>query len=184
MRLTALRAAVLALLLPAAAVAAQRRAATEPEVKAAYLYNFARFVDWPARAPSAATPFVVCVIGSDPFGRVLDTTLADVTLRGAKAVARRIATSGEARACHLLFIGASEEQDLEAILGTLGSADVLTVSDMPAFVGRGGMIQFVNERGRLRFEVGLGPVERAGLHVSSDLLRVARAVNWGSGGAL
>ena len=173
---TLLRVGAIALLLPTFAPAAQPRTPSEREVKSAYLYNFARFVEWPHRTASASTPFVVCVIGTDPLGTVLDTTLADVTVRGAKAVVRRVTATDEVRACHVLFVAASEESNLGALLAGLGATDVLTVSDMPRFITRGGMIQFVNDSGRVRFEIGLGSVQHAGLRMSSDLLRVARTV--------
>lgn len=155
--------------------AAQRRPASDIEVKAAYLYNFTRFTVWPPRQ-AAAAPLAICVLGSDPFGGVLDATLKGVTVQGAAVVPRRVADARDAPACHVLFISASEERRLDAILAALGHADVLTVSDMPQFAARGGMIQFVNQGGRVRFEIALAPAHDAGLSLSSELLRVAAAV--------
>jgi hypothetical protein len=91
-------------------------------------------------------------------------------------VARRVTSPSEATACHVLFIGASEERRVAAIVGELARAHVLTVSDMPAFVDRGGMIQFVTTGGRVRFEIDLRSAQEAGLTMSSDLLRVASVV--------
>jgi hypothetical protein len=170
-------AASLGLLLAVIAVpSAQRPTAAELEVKAAYLYNFTRFVAWPMRTDNATDPFSICVLGADPFGHVLDTTLKGVAVRGAMVVPRRIAEPAESNGCHVLFISASEERRVSSIMTVLAHADVLTVSDMPKFVVRGGMIQFVNEGGRVRFEIGLVPAQDAGLSLSSELLRVALAV--------
>jgi hypothetical protein len=153
-----------------------RQPRTEYELKAAYLYSFGRFVEWPASDPKANGDFTICVLGSDPFGPALDATLAGVTLRGRKVVGRRLATAAGAAECHILFISASEERQLEAIVAALARSGVLTVSDMPRFVGRGGMIQFVMSAGRVRFEIDLRPARSAGLVLSSELLRVAAAV--------
>lgn len=152
---------------------AQQR--SEFEVKAAYLYNFARFVEWPSQG-SGPEPFSICVLGADPFGQALDATLAGVTLRGGKVVARRLGDAKSATDCQILFISASEERLVAMILALVGTSDVLTVSDMPRFVQRGGMVQFVSEGQRIRFEVGLEPARAAGLMFSSELLRVASAV--------
>lgn len=169
--------AVALLLLLAQPASAQRPAAAEHEVKAAYLYNFARFVAWPPRtAARAQEPFAICVLGTDPFGRALDMIVQDVEVEGARVVPRRVQSARDALDCRILFISTSEEPGLDAILATLDRADVLTVSDMPRFVQRGGMIQFVIDKGRVRFEVALPPAQDAGLMLRSELLRVASAV--------
>ena len=158
-------------------VSGQERARTEYEIKAAYLYTFGRFVEWPARSPRReARTFDICVLGVDPFGSVLDSTVKNVMMQGRSVVARRIAAPADAGGCHILFISASEERQVATIVGALARADVLTVSDMPQFVGRGGMIQFVNAGSRVRFEISLPPAQDAGLTLSSELLRVASVV--------
>jgi len=155
---------------------AQNAPRTEYEIKAAYLFTFGRFVEWPPRPAGDESPFTICVLGVDPFGPALDATIADGTLRGKKAVGKRIAEASEAAACHIVFISASEERRLDAIIRELGHAQVLTVSDMPGFVDRGGMIQFVSAGNRIRFEISLLPARDAGLTMSSELLKVASAV--------
>jgi len=153
----------------------------EYEVKAAYLYNFGSFVEWP---PSAAVPrgdaFTICVLGQDPFGPALDATLAGETLNGKTVMPKRISKPQQAAGCRILFISSSEENQLKEILGTLDKASVLTVSDMPQFVQRGGMVQFILADNRVRFEVNLATVERAGLTFSSQLLKLAISVKRGS----
>jgi YfiR/HmsC-like len=155
---------------------------TEYEVKATYLYNFSRFVDWPAKAAQAQSDsFAICVLGQDPFGPTLNATLADETINGKNVVARRIPSPEEAVNCRILFISSSEENQLKQILAVLDRTSVLTVSDLPQFSRRGGMVQFVLDGNRVRFEVNLTPAEHAGLTLSSELLKLATNVRRSAG---
>jgi len=155
----------------------QRAKPSEYQVKAVYLYNFARFVDWSVTAAAAKSDsFAVCVMGQDPFGAILDATLASELIDQRKVVAMRIARPQDASVCQVLFISSSEDARLREILPFLDKMKVLTVSDMPHFSERGGMIQFVPENDKIRFEVNLTNTERAGLSLSSELLRVAVVV--------
>jgi len=150
---------------------------TDYQVKAAYLYNFGRFVEWPAKG---ATPqnssFTICVLGEDPFGQALDATLAGETIGNQKVTARRISSLQESADCQILFISSSEAKRLNKIMEALGNSAVLTVSDIPQFSQRRGMIQLLMEGNRIRFEVNLAATQRAGLTLSSELLKVATAV--------
>lgn len=158
-------------------VFAQQSDPNEYQVKATYLYNFGKYVKWPASFPaSKADSFPVCIFGQDPFGAVLDSTLAGETLDGKPVVLRRISKSQDAAECRILFISSTEEKHLKEILGALGGGGVLTVSDMPDFTRRGGMIQFLLEGERVRFEVNLASVENSKLVLSSELLKVAASV--------
>jgi hypothetical protein len=147
---------------------------TEFEVKSAYLLTFGRFIQWPAQRDGAG--FDICILGADPFGATLDATIAGATLRGRKVSARRPSSAPAATACDVLFISASEEPRLPAILEQLQRSAVLTVSDITQFAERGGMIQFVTVGKRVRFEINLSPARNAGLALGSELLRVASAV--------
>jgi hypothetical protein len=168
---------VMAALLYAPGAQAQAPKPTEYQVKAAYLSNFGRFVEWPAGgAPAPDQPFNVCVLGQDPFGPALDSALAGEAINGAALAAKRIPKGQDAAMCRILFISSSEESDLKAILAALDKASIVTVSDFPQFVKRGGMIQFVMDGNRVRFEVNLAAVQHAGLNLSSELLKVAIAV--------
>ena len=151
---------------------AQRSSPSEYEVKAAYLYDFGKFVAWPAKV-AASDDFPICVLGQDPFGPTFDATIAGETINGKKVVVNRIAKPQEAVSCRILFISASEESQLKEILATLDKTSVLTVSDISQFTRRGGMIQFVIDANRVRFEVNVTTAERAGLTLSSQLLKVA-----------
>jgi YfiR/HmsC-like len=149
---------------------------TEYQVKAAYLYNFGKFVEWPAKDTSSETSFNICVLGQDPFGSTFGSTIGGESIKGKSVLLKSIPRAQEAVGCHILFISSSEEPHLKEILAALDKTSVLTVSDMPHFTRRGGMIQFVMEANRVRFEVNLTSTERTGLTVSSQLLKVAISV--------
>jgi len=153
---------------------AQQSRPGEYQVKAAYLYNFGRFIEWPPKVAAAKDDsFTICVLGQDPFGSTLTATLADEAIKGKNVVAKRIAGPEDAVNCRILFISSSEADRLKQILSTLKDASVLTVSDLPLFSRQGGMVQFTMEGNKVRFEVNLAKAERAGLTLSSELLKVA-----------
>lgn len=156
-------------------LAAQQPRANEYEVKAAYLYNFGRFVAWPSTA-TTGSDFVVCVLGADPFGQILDKTVAGARVQDKPVAVRRIPKYEADTRCHILFIGASEEEHLAAILATIGNAPVLTVGETPGFAEHGGMLGFSVEGNRVRFAINMAVAQAAGLVPSSELLRVATTV--------
>ena len=169
--------AALVCLLFAGSLAFGQQKPSEYQVEAAYLYNFGRFVEWPERGTTAQTgAFNICILGEDPFGQALDATLAGETIGNQRVAARRISNPQMSVDCQILFIGSSEAKRLNKIIEALDKSPVLTVSDIPQFSQRGGMIQFVLEGNRIRFEVNLAATQRAGLTLSSDLLKVATAV--------
>jgi YfiR/HmsC-like len=150
---------------------------SEYQVEAAYLYNFGRFVDWPTNsAGNKGNSFTVCVLGEDPFGSTLDATLEGETIAGRRVVAKRISVPQESDNCQILFLSAAEAGNLNKVMEGFDKRAVLTVSDIPHFSERGGMIQFVREGDRVRFEVNLAAAQRAGLTISSELLKVATVV--------
>jgi hypothetical protein len=156
---------------------AQQPKVSEYQMKAIYLYNFGRFIQWPANAGAAKSDsFSICVLGQDPFGPNLDSTLAGEKLDGKPLAMKRISTPRDAGECRILFISSTEENHLKDILLSLDESSILTVSDMPAFSRRGGMIQFVLEGDKVRFEINLTKAETAKLTVSSELLKVATTV--------
>ena len=146
------------------------------DVEAAYLYNFGKFVRFPSVQEQASAPFVICILGEDPFGQALDATLAGETIGSQRVTARRISSPQMSGDCQILFISSSEASRLNKIIEALDKNAVLTVSDIPQFSQRQGMIQFVQEENRIRFEVNLTATQRAGLTLSSELLKVATAV--------
>jgi hypothetical protein len=150
---------------------------SEYQVEAAYLYNFGRFVEWPARSTTVQTgAFNICVLGEDPFGQALDATLTGETIGNQRVAARRISSLQMSADCQILFISSSEANRLNKIMEALDKSAVLTVSDIPQFSQHRGMIQFVLEGNRIRFEVNLTATQRAGLTMSSELLKVATVV--------
>jgi len=155
---------------------AQAPGATEYQVKAAYLYNFGRFVEWPSGLQTDGT-FAICVVGQDPFGQILDSTVAGLSIDGRAVVARRFAKAQDATSCRIVFISASEDLQLDAALAAFERRNVLTVSDIPQFAKRGGVIQFVQVGRRVRFEINLATAHDAGLVLSADLLKVAVVVH-------
>ena len=183
-RRSAARRILLALLLAICLGAAPRAFAqshprpTEYQLKAQYLTDFGRFVKkWGNRPPPASDEsFAICVLGQDPFGQSLDTAVRGENIGGAPLVVRRIAHPMDAAGCRILFVSSSESGQLPAILDAIGTAPVLTVSDIPYFVREGGIIEFVPDGYRVKFEIYLGVAQRVGLSLSSDLLKVARVV--------
>ena len=165
-------------LLAVSNIAAQGPKPTEYNVKAAYLTNLGRFVEkWSARPnPSPDESFDLCVLGQDPFGPTLDAAVKGEKIGGSPLEARRISHPQDALSCRVLFIGSSEEAQLNVVLAALGTAPVLTVADIPDFVKQGGMIQFVMDGNQVKFEINLVSAQRAGLKLSSELLKLARVV--------
>lgn len=155
----------------------QQPRASEYEIKAVYLLNFAKFVDWPVDATKSKTdPFTICVLGKNPFGPFLVETVRGETIAGQTVMEKDIGGAQDAPGCRILYISSSEEGRLDAIVSGLGKMAILTVSDMPQFSQHGGMIQFVMEGNKVRFEANLGAAQAVGLSMSSSLLKVATSV--------
>lgn len=171
----------LALLALASALPKARATApppTEYEVKAAYLYHFARFIEWPAEGPAATgDPLVIGVIGTDPFGPLLDEAVRDKAAPGdQRLVVRRFTRREDVVEAHILFISSSEEERLPQILKLLDGASILTVGEMDRFAERGGMVALKLEDKKVRFDINLEAVRRGRLKLSSQLLKLARIV--------
>jgi hypothetical protein len=154
-----------------------QEAPTEYQVKAAYLYNFLKFVEWPGD-PLASTQgqWIIGIVGDNPFDNQLEQVVAGKTVQGHELQVRRFQPGEDIRGCHILFISASEKKRLPAMLVALTGSSVLTVADMDHFTESGGMIQFVMEAKRVRFVIDVGASSRARLKVSSKLLSLARTV--------
>ena len=155
---------------------AEPRAAAADEVKAAFLYNFGKFVVWPGSSPLVEGIFVIGVLGDASMAEVLDRTVRDKQVQERRIAVRRLRSAKEASGCQILFIGAAERDHLGDILGALDRRSVLTVSDIDEFVDKGGMISLLLDQNKVRFEINLGVVDRAGLKMSSQLLKLARRV--------
>jgi hypothetical protein len=145
-------------------------------VKAAFLYNFAKFTVWPAKTfADPSTPLRLCLLGKDPFQGALDS-LAGKTVRKRKLEIHRLAKTSGLGKCHLLFVSASENKRLATILKVLRGMPVLAVGDMPNFAHSGGIINLKTVRNKVRFEINITAAKRAHLKFSSKLLRLAEIV--------
>jgi hypothetical protein len=166
------------ILLPgeSAPVRASATPPTEYEIKAAFLYNFAKFVQWPEECfTDSGSPIVIGVLGADPFGGVLDATVEGRTAAGRRLAVRRLRNIGESQ-CHILFISASERVRAPHILSALRDTPCLTVSESLDPRARGVMINFVLVENRVRFEINLRAAEQARLILNSQLLRLSRNI--------
>jgi hypothetical protein len=176
-----LRVPLLALLL--LAPAGGWAAPSEYQVKAVFLYNFSRFVEWPASAFSGPdAPFIVGVFGHDPFGADLDEIVRGETAAGRPLIVRRVETAEEAAACQILFIHQSEDKRISEVINALDHHSTLTVSDVDGAAQRGVMIRLVTEKGRVRLRVDVESARAAQLTISSNLLRSAEIVSAANGG--
>lgn len=151
---------------------AQQTHPTESQVKAAYLYNFGKFVRWGAPGPDSDS-FDICVLGKNPLGSALAATVSGEKIDGKGIVVRNIANLPAAAHCKILFVSSSEQSRLKSIFATARQSSSLTVSDIPGFAEGGGMIELVSQEGRIRFEVNVAAINDAGMTVSSELLKVA-----------
>jgi hypothetical protein len=144
----------------------------EYKVKAAFLLNFTKFIEWPASQDTdAGAPFTICVLGENPFGPVLDQIIEGETVNGHKLAVRRIGPS-EVKSCKVVYV-ARNEKNLPKIIEPV----VLTVGEGDEFLRDGGVISFVIDNRRVRFDVNRAAAARAGLTLSSKLLNVARSVD-------
>ena len=163
---------------PAALGSAQLSAPTGYEVKTAFLFNFAKFIDWP---PSSFTgpqsPFTICVLGQDPFGNVLDDTLLGKIIGARPLVIRHLTDKVEARHCQMVFVSTSEREHLTEIFASFQGANVLLVGETDGFAESGGTIEFTSEDNHVRFTINLDAVDRSGLKFSSKLLALAKIVH-------
>lgn len=159
------------LLCAATAWTSAQDVALEYRVKAAYLFNFTKFIDWPVTPPAGRNSFSICLAGRNPFGTMLSATLVGETAAGLPMAARVVSPSQTA-SCQVLFV----PRDVAAgpYLRGIGAAPVLTVGESPNFLTQGGAINFVLDGGRVRFEINQAAAERAQLKVSSRLLQLGR----------
>ncbi len=158
-------------------VGTQGQIATEYQIKAAFLFNFAKFVEWPPSSFSdASAPLRICVFGRDPFGDELLNITKDKTVNGRRLEVDQGVDLQAARTCQILFIGSSEKRRMKEVLASLSGTSVLTVAENEGFAEQGGMINFVLEKSRVQFEVNRKTAEQAGLKISSKLLSVAKLV--------
>lgn len=168
--------ALLVLLLGSMLAAGEQGAASEYQVKAAFLLNFARFAQWPADSfASPSAPIVFGIFGEDPFGAMLTDTVRSKTVGGHRLVVRRVDDVTQVAGCHLLFIGAGERSRLGRVIAT-PHRGVLTVGETERFAERGGVIQLTLADRRVGFIINTDAAKRAGVGLSAKLLSLATIV--------
>jgi YfiR/HmsC-like len=147
---------------------------SEYEIESAMLYNFTKFVDWPEKAlGESGVSAVIGVWGDDGLVPVLTAALGNKTVYGHPIVVRRLVSSAEVKSCTVLFVGASDRKEVLRIVQAAGNLPILTIGGIVQFSRLGGVIAFIREGNRIRFEINLDAADRAGLQVSSKLLRLA-----------
>jgi len=151
-------------------------ASREYQVKAAFVYNFVKFVEWPAKAfYDDQSAIILAIVGDDPFGTAIET-IKGKKAKGKSLVINSFAKIEDVDKCHILFISRSEERHLDSILARVRNRHVLTIGDMEDFAQRGGIIHFVTSGNRIGFKINVDAAERAGLKISSRLLKLADIV--------
>jgi len=150
----------------------------EYRVKAAFLYNFALFTSWPEAAfEKDDSPIIFGVVGTDPFGTILDKAIEGKTLHGRPLVIQRYPLVKDIKDCHVLFVSSSQEKAVKEIFKKLVGQHVFTVSDLDGFSSSGGLARFFIKSGRVSFEINTDTAARQKLSISSQLLKLATLVN-------
>jgi hypothetical protein len=148
---------------------------TEYEVKAAYVYYLAKFVDWPPAAFSSKnTPITIAVIGDDEFGNLLANIVKDKTIQEHPIQIRPLKWPADLRTCHLVFVGSSDQKRFRQIVESLKDRPVLTITETEDGSQTKGIVNLFVEGGKVQFEVNIAEAEKARLRISSKLLRLAR----------
>ncbi|HXY24932.1 MAG TPA: YfiR family protein [Candidatus Acidoferrum sp.] len=175
--------AVLGLLVGACGASAQGDASREYDVKAAFLFHFAQFVEWPQGAFSdPGSPLTYCTFGQDPFNGALDASLSGKKVGEHPLRVIHLEGTQDFQSCHILFVGGAEKKSVSATLSGLKGKPVLTVGETEHFAADGGMIGFCLEDNKIRFEINLDAAEKARLKISSRLLSLANHVVGASAG--
>ena len=156
---------------------------SEYQVKAAFLFNFLKFVEWPADAfADPFAPIVIGIVGADPFGDALPQVIVGKTIQGRDLVIRRYRSGESLKNCHILFINAEEKKRFPQIIAGLSGTSVLTVADVDGFLDLGGIIQFRQENNHIRFAINVDAAAKSRLKISSKLLSLGWVQGTAAGG--
>ena len=149
-------------------------------IKAGFIFNFAKFVDWPPTTfAQPDSPIVIGILGTDPFGAIIDQIVQDKKIGGRGFVVKRLKWGTDLKdlkECKILFVGASERVHIDELVQIVRGLPILTVGETPGFAEHGGVIRLVLEDNRVRFEVNVDAARQAGLTISSRLLTLARII--------
>jgi hypothetical protein len=168
---------VTAALLAAMSGGARAEAPLASEVKAAFLFNFTKFVEWPAAAfGSGAAPLMVCVSAGDAMASMIEEVMRNKSISGRPLQLQRVRTPAAARACHVMFVDGDIEKKPGRMLEGLHGAAILTVGDSESFLKSGGIIRILERDRRMTFEVNIDAAARAGIKISSRLLALGTTV--------
>lgn len=148
------------------------RLQSEYEVKAAFLFNFTKFIEWPASRLGRGESIVIGIVGQDPFGKVIDDIVQGKSVNGHSLVVKRLKWSDDLGICHMLFVPEGEQES--GRLEKLASRSVVVIGETPGFTRKGGIINFVIESGRVRFEINGNTAKASGVTISSKLLSLAK----------
>ena len=167
----------LAFVLGTLLTAGARSEVEEYQLKAAVVFNLAKFVEWPPQSFRGANDSIaVCVLGQNPFGHWLGDTLAGKVVSGRGFIVRQASEAQEAGRCQIVFVSSSERKRFRAILNGLSAEGVLTVGDTPGFTGLGGVVNLRLEDESVRMEVNVESARRKNLQISAKLLSLAQIV--------
>jgi hypothetical protein len=162
---------------------AQDQSSSEYLIKAGFIYNFAKLVDWPSTAFNQPdSPIVIGILGADPFGPIIDRVLAGKKVNDHGFLIKRIKSAADAKDCQILFISASESPHVGDDIRLTKNVPVLTIGEVPGFANRGGIINLTLENSKVRFEVNVDAAKAADLNISSRLLALAKIVQPSSDG--
>ncbi len=165
---------ILTLQLAATSSRAQAPQPSEYQLKSAFIFNFAKFIDWPTAAfTDPKSPFIIGVLGDNPFGNDFEQMVAGKKINDRTISIQTLRTASEATNCQILFVSVSEKKRFHEIIQSLHDAPVLTVSETDGFIEAGGMINFVEEAGKIRFQIDDVAAKATGLKISSKLLTLA-----------
>lgn len=146
----------------------------EYQVKAAFLLNFTRFIQWPSSSfTTEQSPIIIGILGANPFGNYLNEIIADEKVNQHPLIVQQYKSINDMKSCHILFVNKLETEYLAQLAGILKGKDILTVSDAPNFLRQGGMILFFNKSNKIQFQINLDAVKTTKLDISSKLLRLA-----------
>jgi hypothetical protein len=163
--------------LGASALAQTQTPSREYQVKAAFLFNFAQFVDWPPTVfDGGDAPLAICVLGDDPFGGYLDDLVRGEQVNNRRLTVQRFHAAEDVKGCQVLYVSRSETKNVEKALASGREMDALTVSDVDDFAERGGIIQLATEAGKIRLRINVLAAKASNLVISSKLLRSATIV--------
>jgi uncharacterized protein DUF4154 len=146
-------------------------------IKAGYIYNFAKLVEWPASAfAQPDSPIVIGIVGTDPFGPIIDKVLEGKKVNGHSFVIKRLKPTADVKECHILFVGTSLGPHVADTIRLTRGTPILTISEIPGFADRGGIINLTLEQNKVRFEVNVDAAKQADLNISSRLLVLAKVI--------